>query len=433
MSFTETTTTSYGSRIKNSLGGIGTGFLMFIMGTCLLWWNEGRAVKTSKLLEEAQSVAKHVDDVSEIDPSLNGQLIHATAQAETSDILQDDEFGYSAPVLKLCRNVAYYQYIEQAQMTTKDKIGGSQETTTTYTYNKSWTSSPVNSSEFADSTYRGKNFTLMRFADQVQTADNVYFGAYRLTPSLISDITGFEDSKLVIDESMLRAWDANISRTLEEPGKQKIAAAAAKLAEKTAEGKDSTLTDTIASASDVVIDDNRYANVHVSGNVVYFGKNPSSPQIGDVMVTFSEVKPGTVSLLAKVSGDSFEPFTAKNGKQLSIITAGDVSMEEMFNLERQANNMWLWICRLIGTVLICIGLQLAFSILSTLLKVLPFLANIMNWGVNIVCTIIGIVWALLVIAIAWIFYRPWLGIAILVLIAAIIYFFVKRGKKEEVV
>ena len=60
MAYQETTTIGYGTRLKNSFGGIATGFLMFIAGTCLIWWNEGRAVKTDKMLKEAEKVAVHV-------------------------------------------------------------------------------------------------------------------------------------------------------------------------------------------------------------------------------------------------------------------------------------------------------------------------------------------------------------------------------------
>ena len=56
MAYQEVTRTSYGSRVKSSFGGIFTGFLMFCIGTGLLWWNEGRAVKTTKMLNEAQGV-----------------------------------------------------------------------------------------------------------------------------------------------------------------------------------------------------------------------------------------------------------------------------------------------------------------------------------------------------------------------------------------
>jgi hypothetical protein len=51
MAYTTTTTTSYGSRVKNSCGGIFGGIALFLAGTALLWWNEGNAVANAKLLE----------------------------------------------------------------------------------------------------------------------------------------------------------------------------------------------------------------------------------------------------------------------------------------------------------------------------------------------------------------------------------------------
>jgi hypothetical protein len=55
MAYTETTRTGYGTRVKNSFKAIGTGFVLFLGGTALLWWNEGRAVKTDDMLNEAEA------------------------------------------------------------------------------------------------------------------------------------------------------------------------------------------------------------------------------------------------------------------------------------------------------------------------------------------------------------------------------------------
>ena len=55
MAYTETTYTGYGTRVKNSFKAIGTGFMLFLAGTALLWWNEGRAVKTNDMLNEAEA------------------------------------------------------------------------------------------------------------------------------------------------------------------------------------------------------------------------------------------------------------------------------------------------------------------------------------------------------------------------------------------
>ena len=67
MAYTEVTRTGYGTRLKNSLGGVLIGILMFIGGTILLWWNEGRAVKTSDIF--TKQVLEEVDNVKITDDS----------------------------------------------------------------------------------------------------------------------------------------------------------------------------------------------------------------------------------------------------------------------------------------------------------------------------------------------------------------------------
>ena len=49
-SYTEVTSTSWFSRLGDSFKGIGTGFLLIIAATALLWWNEGRTVRTGDAL-----------------------------------------------------------------------------------------------------------------------------------------------------------------------------------------------------------------------------------------------------------------------------------------------------------------------------------------------------------------------------------------------
>ena len=56
MAVTETTTESWGIRLGGSIKGIAIGGALFIAGIPLLFWNEGRAVKTAKALEEGASV-----------------------------------------------------------------------------------------------------------------------------------------------------------------------------------------------------------------------------------------------------------------------------------------------------------------------------------------------------------------------------------------
>ena len=62
--------------------------------------------------------------------------------------------------------------------------------------------------------------------------------------------------------------------------------------------------------------------------------------------------------------------------------------------------------------------------------IITFIANIFGWGVGVVCTIIGVAWSLIVIAIAWLFYRPILGITLLVIAGFLTWVFAFKGKDK---
>ena len=47
-----------------------------------------------------------------------------------------------------------------------------------------------------------------------------------------------------------------------------------------------------------------------------------------------------------------------------------------------------------------------------------------------VCTVIGLAWSLIIIAIAWLFYRPLIGIALLAVAGALIWVFALKGKDK---
>ena len=109
---------------------------------------------------------------------------------------------------------------------------------------------------------------------------------------------------------------------------------------------------------------------------------------------------------------------------------GKKSIDEIFEEENESNTMWTWILRIVGILLVISGFKSLFSFLETLLKVVPFLSSIFAFGVGIICTIVGIVYSLIVIALAWIFYRPVLGIILLVIAGFLVWVFAFNGKKK---
>ena len=451
MAYQEVTTTGYGTRVGNSFKAIGSGFLMFILGTALLWWNEGRAVKTEKMLDEAGNAYVEMENPNKKDASLEGELICGTAMATTEDSLIDAQFGIGATAISIRRNVEYYQWVEHSQTKREDKLGGKEVTTTTYTYTKEWVSSPIQSSNFHDPDYQNKNTVLTTIDESEQWAENVKWGAYTLPESLIHRISSREDIDLAISEDLLAQFDKATQAAYErfygvQKAIQKTAQPAQQPVQQIAipDSVKALLPDSVKAALDSLQAVNDSINkqmesadnkkdlqyIHQASNVLYFGRVPGAPEVGDVRVTFEKVVPAKCTIMAVVDGDSFKPYKAKNGKRFETLVMGKKTGDEIIDAEKEANNMILWALRIIGIMIVIGGLKGIFGFLETILKVVPFIANIFGWGVGIVCTVLGIVWSLIVIAIAWLFYRPLLGISLLVLAGFLVWVFAFKGKDK---
>ena len=106
------------------------------------------------------------------------------------------------------------------------------------------------------------------------------------------------------------------------------------------------------------------------------------------------------------------------------------SGDEIIDEEKEVNNIFLWILRIVGALMVIGGLKGIFDFIITILKVVPFIANIIGWGIGVVCTVVGIAWSLIIIAIAWLFYRPLLGISLLVLAGFLVWVFAFKGKDK---
>ena len=61
-------------------------------------------------------------------------------------------------------------------------------------------------------------------------------------------------------------------------------------------------------------------------------------------------------------------------------------------------------------------------------NVLPILGTIIGWGAGLVAGVVPLVCSLVTIAVAWIFYRPVLGVLLLVAAGAVVFFAWKKKK-----
>ncbi|MBO7579972.1 MAG: TMEM43 family protein [Bacteroidaceae bacterium] len=431
MAYTEKTTTGYGTRVGNSLKAVLAGFVLIIGATILLWWNEGRAVKTADMLEDAQGACVEMPNPDKKSSEFEGELVCATAMANTDEVLQDTEFGISENAISLSRKVEYFQWVEHSESKSEDKLGGKQETTTTYTYKQEWVSSPVNSGDFKDPAYQGKNYTWATIENQDVWAQNVTFGAYVLNESLIHSISSDEAVELNVSDAILQSYNKSVADVYARV--KGYAAVAANAAVAQTEAAVAAVDDSLQTAiPDSIKQDNKVdlEYVHQAGNVIYLGRTMNAPEIGDVRITFEKTVPAKVTVVSQVEGNTFKPFVAKNKKKFQTLRMGKKTIEEIFEEENEANTMWTWVLRILGIILVISGIKNLFSFVETLLKVVPFLSSLFAFGVGIIATVIGLVYSLIVIALAWIFYRPVLGIILLVIAGFLVWVFAFNGKKK---
>ena len=400
MAYQETETIGYGTRVKQSFKKIATGFTLFLTATAMLWWNEGNSVKTRDMLKEAQAVCVEMENPSAKDASLDGQLVCGTAITATTDSLIDNDFGIGVNAISMKRTAEYYQWHETKKEETREKSDGSVKKTYTYNYNKTWSKKPVNSNSFKYSSGH-TNVVLAYIEDGEQWAEHVSFGAYNLSSNLIHSINSYEPLKLDFSDSRLRQLDKTIQAAYER----------------------------YYTPIDLNSNDNNY--VHVNDNQLYLGLDQASPKIGDVRVKFEKVPPvHEVTVVAVVDGDSFKPFKAKNGYTLEKLVMGKKDMAQFFEDEQSSNTMNTWLIRVLGIMMVIGALKLIFGFVETLLKIVPFLSSIIGWGVGVVCTVLGIVWSLIVIAVAWLFYRPVLGITLLAIAGLLVWIFALGGRSK---
>ncbi len=108
-SFSELTSESWFGRLGGAIKGVLIGIVLFVISFPILWWNEGRAVKTAKGLTEAGGSVVSVT-ADKLDAANDKKLVHMTALATTDETLQNSEFDVSVPAVRLRRKVEMYQW-----------------------------------------------------------------------------------------------------------------------------------------------------------------------------------------------------------------------------------------------------------------------------------------------------------------------------------
>ncbi len=238
------------------IGGVIFGIIAFLASFAVLFWNEGRAVQTYNSLNEGAASVISVGADS-VNAANNGKLVYVSGMALTNDVATDTDFGISVKAIKLQRNVQMYQWKETS------KSGNNN--TTTYTYDKTWSSSLISSRNFKQSGH--ENPTEMRFKPADFVANNVTLGAFTLSRSLVNKMSG--------------------GRSL--------------------------AVDTVSYDLPTSVND----QTKVTDGYFYIGRGTyASPQVGDMQVKFTVIEPTTVSVISGQKNKTFAPYKTTAGDEL---------------------------------------------------------------------------------------------------------------------
>ncbi|MBK7043042.1 MAG: TMEM43 family protein [Rhodanobacteraceae bacterium] len=374
--YTEVTHTGWGKRIGQSLSGALIGGLMFLGSFALLWWNEGRAIAEARALAEGAGAVIDVG-IDAVEPKHEGKLLHVTGQVDASPEARDDDTGIAVDALQLRRVVEMYQWVEKRSSREEKKLGGGSETVTTYDYEQRWDDDAVDSSDFryGDGHENPSNWSIR--SDSF-AAGTVMLGAFMLSPSARNAIGHWQE------------LPANISATLPE-----------------------------------TFGDFR----RLDGGRLYKGTDSGQPAVGDMRIRYEYQPEATYSIIAKQVGGQLDQYIASNGREVLLVEDGSVPAAKMFEGAQSRNSLMTWIVRAGGTLLMWLGLSMVFAPISRILDVLPMLGTIGSWGIGLVTGLISLLLALTTIGIAWVFYRPLLGGAILVGVVAL--FFWSRSSRKS--
>lgn len=364
--FTEVSSEGFFSRLSGAIGGVLVGILFTLASFPLLWWNEGRAVTTAQSLAEGRGSVVEVAP-EKVDPGQDGKLVHLSGQADTEETIEDPDFKVSQKALKIVRMVEMYQWVEKKSEKTEKKVGGGTKKTTTYSYDKQWDSDLNNSSNFKQPDGH-QNPGQMAFQRRTSVPSVIRVGARTLGDSQVSSISGGEMLAMG-EEDQRKLPRALRTRT------------------RSAEG------------------------------MFYIGAQgppePQSPAVGDLRVSFKIIRPQPVSIIAAQAGNSFAAYQTQAGDKLDMLSMGTRSADEMFSDAETANTIMTWVLRFVGWFLMFLGIVMVFRPFEVMADIIPFVGNLVGTGIAFFAAVLASFLSLITIAIAWIRFRPVVGLLLL--------------------
>lgn len=350
-------------------------------------------------------------------------MVFISGQTSVLKPLEDKEIGISIDqALKIVRKVEMFQWVESKSTSTeRDTFGGGETTHTYYSYSRQWKDQFIDSCNFVESGHSNPSaFDWILKNDTFINSGNATIGEFILNDEQLkkmSKLKNFVFDPLKID---------HIQETLQSK---------------------------LSSRQLRIIDNYIYITSH-SGN---------GEEVGDIRISLSYKDPSPLSLVCSQTDNTFKSydflekgFGNKDLDQQPLIstlkeeresgccdgcsccvcyTVCDVVFQtnsqidwqyeesltkmQIFKRRKNENQTITSLLRFLGFVCMVIGICLFFSPIYETLQILPFLSAIGKFIIFLFALLFSIPMSLIIIILAWIFYRPLLAILLVVMMGAI--------------
>ena len=344
------------------------GSVLLLAGSIGLFWNEWRSAgRTATLLAGERSVVSL--DVQSVPTPLPAGLVHLVGQARPSEAIVDDVFPVRSDGLRLDRTVEMYQWREHREGSGDDRE---------YRYERVWAEGRIPSERFRAGGSR-VNPAPPPIASERRYPSEVSIGAFGVAPTLLDLL----------------------------PASETVA---------------------VTGASDVYVGGELY---RATGAAFSTSRQPL-PEIGDVRVRFQAVPVGTISALGGVDGSIVDHWTAPNGESVAMASPGLTTADAMLAAAYRSNALTTWGIRLAATLVVFVGMALLLPRLDRHIpKIRDLRAKLKAGLVLPLAVVLATAWASLVIAAAWVVFRPLMSLALLAGSIALLFLLIWAAERRD--
>ncbi len=332
---------------RNPLTGILGGALIFLCAFPVLYFNEAQE-NLSKVAEQA------VEYNEALESSYLGYTVGAfSATNKANDPLLTREF------VAVTRKVEMYGYIE-TQSTTTTNSGNTQSSFNSeirYTYSKAWLVNPGQTT-----TWRGRTSDFPR-----DLPINYNTWIVNLPQPRTSTSTGLSINNIPVDGTNL----------------------------------DLSASNDLSVTQDMIVN-NSYTVVL---NDLYFTNQErfdlSTPLIGDVRISFTVIEFDDQGLLlGNIDNNQFSAFTTDSGNIMYRFFNGESTIENVVSQLQTEYQLTIWIFRVVGFLMLFVGLLLSFKPISTLFNFIPIFGSVGSGLFTIMLFVVSLVLAITTIVIS---------------------------------